>query len=74
MPKKIKDRFIDPVKEYSKPSSLEVKINGDGEFAILESVMHKLFEALYFKRVKTEVLENCTIFTYQPKGRKKNAD
>jgi len=62
--------FVDPIKEYSKPNSIEIKINGEGEFPALETVMKNILNTLDFKLVESIVDDDFIQFIYKPKGKR----
>lgn len=60
-------KFKDPMKEYQKPSELEIKISGAPEFPIFEQVLHTMFDTLGFKRFDGEEGSDYVIYKYRPK-------
>lgn len=62
---------VDPLKEYRKPESIEIKINGEGEFPTLETVLNNILNTLGFKAVESNIDENSISFVYKQKGKRK---
>jgi hypothetical protein len=68
------NQIRDPLKEYRKPKSIEIKISGEGEFPALEAVFHNILNTLEFKRVESLIEDESICFVYKPKGSHKLND
>lgn len=59
--------FLDPVAEYTKPDSVEIVINGNGPFPVLESVLHGFMNNLGFTDADVKsATKNQVIYAYKP--------
>lgn len=65
-PKKF-DLFCDPMAEYLKPTSIELRLNGGNEFETLELVLGELFKTLGFKLVDTDEDDGFLNLKFEPK-------
>lgn len=62
-----KYKFKDPMKTYSKPNRIEIKLDGGREFETLEPVLHALMDTLGFKQDGGEDDLDSVTFFYKQK-------
>lgn len=64
-------KFIDPMEEYEKPLGISIIVHGEGEYPIVESVLHVMMDGINFKRNGGEIGVGQIRFDYLPKRKYK---
>lgn len=68
--------ITDPDKHYAQAEKIDIRIEGKGEFFLLETVFKNVLSSIHFKHVESNLDgDNAVIYTFKPshKRKRKNA-
>lgn len=69
-----KVKFIDPIKEYKKADSIEIKINGGSKFVVIENVLSNIMSTLGYRKESVDFESDYVRYMFMPKHSRKDND